>query len=137
MENNFDTIKKQIADSINDHNRTQTLDAILYNGAIFLAITSTSSAAMFAENLHLVKILSGIGALLIALERALSWGGRWRYERQMRNNYLIIQAKINFFENLPPSFSDEEKKKIFQEVYADLYELRKLEGNKPGSGSQN
>lgn len=136
MEYNFDTIKKQISDSINEHNRTQTLDAILYNGAVFLAITATSSAAMFANNLGLAKILSGIGALLVALERALSWGGRWRYERQMRNNYLVIQAKINFFENLPSTFSDEEKKKIFQEVYSELYDLRKREGDKPGSGSE-
>jgi hypothetical protein len=136
MSQNFDPIKDQIAKSIKEHNQTQTIDAILYNGAIILAIAATSSAAIFANCLKPAKILSGIGALLIALERALSWGGRWRYERQMRNNYLIIQAKINFYENLPPTFSEDEKKKIYLEVYSDLYDLRKREADKPGSGSQ-
>jgi len=46
----------------------------------------------------------------------------------MRNNYLIIEAKINLSE----SFSEEERKKIFQDIYLELYDLRKRESDKPG-----
>ncbi|MDR6194570.1 hypothetical protein [Siphonobacter sp. SORGH_AS_0500] len=72
----------------------------------------TSLAALLPIDIFYLKIISGIAAMLVAIDRALNWGARWIYHRQMRHEYLIILAEISFYGNMPENFNKEEKKLI-------------------------
>jgi len=50
----------------------------------------------------------------------------------MRHEYLIILAKISFYENMPENFTNEEKKAHYMEIYTDLYNTRRKEVSMPG-----
>ncbi|MDJ1473544.1 hypothetical protein [Xanthocytophaga flava] len=135
MSNNFDSLKEQIKESIQEHKYHQSLDAYTYNTSVLVAITATTVATLLPPTIDyiwFVKILSGIAALLIALDRSLNWGARWLYHRTMRHEYLIIEAKISFYENITQDLSSEEKHKYYLEIYNDLYTLRRREAYVPG-----
>lgn len=109
---NFTELRKEINDSVAEHKKYGGWDGFIYNSTTILAIVMTSLAALLPIDIFYLKIISGIAAMLIAIDRTLNWGARWIYHRQMRHEYLIILAKISFYENMPQNFTDEEKKLI-------------------------
>jgi hypothetical protein len=135
MGDNFESLKKYVDDGVKEHDHYQSQNAYLYNYLIVIAIICTSSAAILPLNpddTWITKLLAGVGAIIISLDRALNFGSRWVYHRQMRHGYLSIAAKISFYENLPLGYSEEEKKKIFQEIYQGYYLMKQKEAEIPG-----
>lgn len=129
----FATLRQQVLSSADEHNKYGSWDALLYNSATIIAIVLTSLAALLPIEVKYLKIISGLSAILIVLDRTLSWGARWIYHRQMRQEYLIIEGKISFYENMPGTFTDEEKKKQYLEIYSELFNVRRKEVAIPGS----
>lgn len=131
---NFSDLKKEIKTSIDEHTKFAGWDGTIYNVTAVLAILLTSLAALLPSSIGTLypKIISGIAAILITVDRALNWGGRWIYHRQMRHEYLNILAKISFYENMPKNFSEEEKKSHYLEIYTALYSTRQREDAMPG-----
>lgn len=128
----FSKLRDEITISAGEHSKYGGWDGIVYNSTTIVTIIMTSLAALLDVDVFYLKIISGIAAILIAIDRVLNWGARWVYHRQMRHEYLIILAKISFYENMPENFSDEEKKKYYEEIYTELYNIRRKEILMPG-----
>jgi hypothetical protein len=75
--------------------------------------------------------LSGLAAFLVAMERALNFGARWRYQLAMRAGYEHVLDQIDFLRTLP----EEEQKRYRAEIVAELRALRRREGMIPGVGA--
>lgn len=133
MHYNFADLRRQVNESVSEHNRNQTLDGFLYNFFVIVAILCSSTASLLVSSCPtLAKILSLATAAFIGIDRALNWGARWIYHRQMRHEYLLILARIDLVENINDQFTDEERKKYFMMIFDDLFALRKKESLIPG-----
>ena len=133
MNYDFKDLKKQISDSVSEHDSNQTLDGFLYNTFVIAAILCSTVASLFIDKFALAaKILTLSAAALVAIDRALNWGARWIYHRNMRHEYLLILARINLIENSESHLSEEEKKKYFLLIFDDLFTLRRKESLIPG-----
>jgi len=73
---NFTDLRKEINDSVLEHNKYGGWDGVIYNSTTILAIVMTSLAALLPIDIFYLKIISGIAAMLIAIDRALNWGAR-------------------------------------------------------------
>ena len=129
----LNALKKQVAQSVQEHSRLQSVDSVYYNVGVVLAIGCASAAVILTDyNPMIAKILSAFTAVVIAIDRALHFGERWIYHRQMRHEYLLILARIDLVENMNEEFSQEEKKKYFLLIFDDLFALRRRESLVPG-----
>ncbi len=117
-------LKRQIIESVKEHSTHQKWDSFLYNASVIIAII-LSAGASFMVDYHqdLAKILSALAAIVIAIDRSLNWGARWIFQRQMRQAYLSILARIDLVENLGQGFTDEEKKRYFLSIFDELLAL--------------
>jgi hypothetical protein len=73
------------------------LDSFLFNGGTILALAATISATAvpWSGDLSWVpRALAGLAAFLIGVERALSFGSRWRYHLRMRRIYRATLARL-------------------------------------------
>jgi hypothetical protein len=126
-------LKKQISTSVQEHSKLQTLDSVYYNASVVLAIACASAAGIFIDLYPLIaKILSAFTAIIVATDRALHFGERWIYHRQMRHEYLLILARIDELENMNDQFTEDEKKKYFLLIFDELLALKKKESTVPG-----
>jgi hypothetical protein len=133
MDYNFKDLKNQIDNSVKEHKSNQDLDAWLYNTSIVMAVLCSSIASLLISSCPTAaKILTLSAAALVAIDRALNWGARWVYHRNMRHEYLLILARISLVENAEGHFTEEEKKKYFLLIFDDLFTLRKKESLIPG-----
>jgi hypothetical protein len=118
---------------IDEHSKRKT-DAILYNGGTVAVLLATSTATLLPDNLGrffwIPKVLTGFAAFWVALERALSFGARWRFHVEMLNGYRTIEDMIDFYKLLPA----DERPKYLQDIFRELYTLRRREAGIPGSG---
>lgn len=133
MSYNFADLRQQINTSVTEHNRNQSLDGFLYNFFVILAIVLSALASLLVDSYPIgAKILSLSAAVVVAIDRALNWGARWIYHRQMRHEYLLILARIDLVENSNDDLTDDERKKYFMLIFDDLFALRKKESLIPG-----
>lgn len=135
----FQELKAQIEKSVSEHNKYQAFDGLGYNGITIVVLLATTTATIIPTEwlwfgISRVKVLTGVATFLVALERTLNLGARWRYHREMRHGYLAVLAKINFYQNMPDGYDVETKKRYFQEIYSDLDLLRDHEHGIPGIG---
>ena len=133
MSYNFADLRKQVNDSVSEHNSNQSLDGFLYNSSVILAIFFSSISSLLVDSYPIwAKVLSLSTAVVVAIDRALNWGARWIYHRQMRHEYLLILARIDLVENVNEQFNEEERKKYFMLIFDDLFTIRKKESLVPG-----
>lgn len=133
MAYNFVELRKQVNESISEHNGNQSLDGFLYNASVIAAILCSSIASLLVDTFpSWAKGLSLATAVIVAIDRTLNWGARWIYHRQMRHEYLLVLARIDLVENASDNFTEDEKKKYFMLVFDDLFALRKKESLIPG-----
>lgn len=79
------------------------------------------------------SILAAAAAFLVALERTLGFGARWRFHLEMRSLYEGILDRIALLKLAP----DEEKKKIEEEIWSALSAARARESAIPsGTGGK-
>ena len=137
METNqsFLELKAHITDAINEHKKDQKGDGIWFNfgtGFVLLATTASTLIPLNSGEVLLwsAKILTGLATFLVALERSLNFGARWRYHIDMRNAYQSILDEMNFSKIM---YTDKEKlAETLANIRAELRVLRKRGGELPG-----
>lgn len=132
----FAPIKARLERAVQEH--SPSLDAWAFNGGTLLTLVFTAAAALFSsqtfgESLTYVgAILSSLAGVLVAAERALAFGARWRFHHEMRSGYRSIIDMIDFAALLPEGA---EKNKYTKDIWTALYALRSRESAIPGTGS--
>jgi hypothetical protein len=107
-------------------------DSLYLNGGTVLALAATGTATLLPSSLSFwARIASAVATFVIALSRALDFGGRWRFHVQMANAYRGLLDRVNRLDVLPTQDRDAEAAKIFE----DLSALRPKENARPGAGA--
>jgi hypothetical protein len=128
-------IKQRLLEAIKDHN-TAT-DSWCFNGGTVLTLLLTTVASLLSSgtlgnHASIGAVLSAAAGVLVAMERALSFGARWRFHAEMKNGYRSIIDMIDFAPLLPEG---DEKKKYITDIWTKLYALRSREALLPGTGT--
>lgn len=106
-------------------------DSIYHNGGTVVALAATATATLLPSSLSFwAKVASAVATFVIALSRALDFGGRWRWHTQMRNAYKALIDRIDELDVLPDADRNAAEIKIFE----DLVTLRAKENTIPGAG---
>lgn len=134
----FEPLRASIRESIKGH-RTG-LDAWMYNGGTILILVLTALVSILTgkdvlpSNYSWVpSVLSAIAGVLVALERSLGFGPRWRFHAELKAGYKTVLDMISFYFVIPDSDVDQ-KKNIRAEVWQSLNALRNRESAIPNSG---
>ena len=123
-------IRAELNTAIKGHSPAS--DSFFHNGGTLLALAATTTATLLpASQLFWARIASGVATFVIALSRALDFGGRWRWHIEMRNGYRSMLDRVNLVEILP----DDERLAEMKRIYHDLAALRLRENTIPGSGT--
>jgi hypothetical protein len=104
------------------------LDAIRYNYGTLIALAATSAATIIPWSIW-AKVAAAVATFIIALSRAMDFGGRWRWHWEMRMSYQALLDRTTEIGALP----DAEKLDMLKKIYDGLADLRKREGNIPGT----
>jgi len=117
------------------HTKWRSWDGVLYNGGTVVVLLCTISATFIpvAQNgwqYWLPKALLGFVTFWVALDRAKSYGQRWRFHIERENQYGVLLDLIGVF----PSWPDDTKTAKFAEIVAMAQNLRSGESAVPGSG---
>ncbi len=128
-------IRKACDEGIADH--PTTLDACLFNGTTIVALLFTTLASLLASKTisdlaqaWVAPTLSALAGLLIASDRALDFGSRWRFHIEMKNAYRAIKDMVAFYELLP----EKDKPKFLADIWVALRSVRAREANLPNAG---
>lgn len=112
-------------------------DPILFNGGTILVLLLTAMATLLPSSLPkdtfvwAAPVCSALAGLFVAMERALGFGARWRYHREMKSGYESIIDMLEFFPVLPAP----EQPKYARDIYAALYAVRSRESAIPNAGT--
>ena len=133
MPNNgtLDQVRQRLADAGAEHKRKRKLDSFLYNGGTAAVLFATAAASLLGTDAvqpWVPRALSGFAAFWIALERALSFGHRWRFHLEMEQGYRSAVDMIDFHPDLPSSEHDRWRQRIWEAILS----LRGREANIPG-----
>lgn len=111
-------------------------DSFLYNGGTFAVLAATTAATFLpAEPTSwpwLPKALTGFATFWIALERALSFGSRWRFHRELRRCYQSLVDRIDLYLATRSLVPAEEQQRQLREIWDELRNLQQREGHIPG-----
>lgn len=124
-------IEKRLEESIREHSTLP--DGFWYTTmtVVPLALTGFSTVAAKIDGLSTwVSVASAIAAFCIALERALGFGARWRFHREMKSGYRNLLDGITWSTILP----EDRKQAYLSDWWAKLVALRGREGDLPNSG---
>jgi hypothetical protein len=114
----------------------QTLDGWAYNLGTLAIVTLTAAATLASgdtfggDTAWLGAIFAAVAGVLVALDRTLAFGARWRYHHDMRNSYLYVLDAIEFRALISP----ETRQQNIDKAWAALQTLRRREASIPGSG---
>lgn len=108
-----------------------TGDSFYHNGGTVLALAATGAATIIPTS-HAVwaKVAAAIATFIIALARALDFGGRWRWHIEMRNSYQALIDRTDELNVLP----DADRLAAIKNIYDRLEKLRVRENGIPGAG---
>jgi hypothetical protein len=121
--------------------RHHTLDALLYNGGTVIVLLFTSAASLLPTinpDSHYqltAQILAALAAFVVATERALNFGSRWRFHVEMDSAYSALLNMITIYRASAPFLPDTEKQKRLQEISQEVSVVSRREGGIPGSGT--
>jgi hypothetical protein len=106
-------------------------DSFFHNGGTTLALAATTAATIIpASSSTWARIAAGVATFVIALSRALDFGGRWRWHIAMRAKYTALLHRVEEVAVLPAGEQLGAVKLIFDQLVA----LRSLEEGIPGAG---
>ncbi len=112
-------------------------DPVMFNGGTILVLLLTTLATLLPSIpsstpfTWAAPLCSGLAGLFVAMERALGFGARWRYHREMRFAYESIIDMLDFFPVIPAS----ERPKYIRDIFAALYAVRSRESAIPNAGT--
>ena len=128
-------LKSNVELSLKKHKKWGTWDAYLYNGGTGVVLLCTTLAT-FIPNLEygysewLPQVLTAFATFWVALDRALTFGPRWRFHIKQRAEYRRILDRFIFYPTLP----DNEKAQYLKETISQLEIVRAEESGIPGVG---
>jgi hypothetical protein len=123
-------LRTELAENVKQH--SPRADSLYHNGGTVLALAATATATLLPMSLSIwARVASAIATFVIALSRALDFGGRWRWHLQMSNSYRALIDRVDELEVLPTADRPTAAKKIFD----DLVDLRSKENSIPGAGA--
>lgn len=129
-------LRDRINEAIQRHH--PILDGALFNGGTILQLALTAAASFLPGSSwipnapFLAGISAALAALLITIERSLSFGVRWRFHTEMQTGYKSILDMIDFYQCIT---ADDEKTKYRANIWNALYTLRSREGGIPGGAT--
>lgn len=112
-------------------------DPIAFNGGTILVLILTMLATLLPSALPADRftwaapLCAALAGLFVAMERALGFGARWRFHREMRFSYEAIIDMLEFYPLLPAS----ERAKYARDIFTALYALRSRESAIPNAGT--
>jgi len=112
------------------------IDPLMFNGSTILVLALTAGAA-FIPSLGettpkwIAPLCAGLAGVFVAMERALGFGARWRYHRDMYYGYAAIIDMLEFYPAIPPA----EQSKYGRDIFSALYALRSRESAIPNAGT--
>ena len=124
-------VEKRIEQSVREHSTLP--DGFWYTTMTVLPLALMAFATVAAKHDGFstwVSIASALAAFCISLERALGFGARWRYHREMKGGYRNLLDGMAFVVVLP----DERKHAFLNDWWAKLLAMRGREGDLPNSG---
>lgn len=127
-------LRQRLCASVAEHNTWG--DPIMFNGGTIVVLILTMLATILPSTLPnapgwLAPLCSALAGLLVAMERALGFGARWRYHREMRFSYEAIVDMLEFYPLAPAS----ERPKYARDIFTALYALRSRESAIPNAGT--
>jgi hypothetical protein len=132
---NLEALRARLQQACKEH--APRLDFWLYNGGTILALILSAAASLLAGKTFgdqlgpVAAVCSATAGVIIAAERALSFGARWRFHKEMENGYISLIDKIDFVPVLPDG---PDKQKYLNDIWTALYALRTRESTIPGAG---
>lgn len=109
-------------------------DPLAFNGGTILVLMLTGLATL-APSIGLpdwvAPACSAVAGLFVAMERALGFGARWRYHREMKSAYESIVDMLEFLPLLPVT----ERPKYARDIFSALYAVRSRESAIPNAGT--
>ncbi|WP_223488775.1 hypothetical protein [Pseudomonas sp. A-RE-19] len=108
-------------------------DPLMFNGGTILVLLLTTLATLLPSTnfTWVAPLCSALAGLFVAMERALGFGARWRYHREMRFAYESIIDMLDFFPVIPAP----ERPKYIRDIFAALYAVRSRESAIPNAGT--
>jgi hypothetical protein len=126
-------LKGRLIEARDKHNTS--IDAIMFNGSTILVLFLTGAAAFIPALKDapgwIASLLAGLAGIFVAMERALGFGARWRYHREMYYAYDSIIDMIEFCPVVPPA----EQSKYVRDIFTALYAIRSRESSIPHAGT--
>ncbi len=126
----IDQIKHRMGQDVSRHDGWA--DPVMFNGGTILVLVLTMLATFLPSN-HFPwgPLCAGLAGLFVAMERALGFGARWRFHREMRSAYQAIIDMLEFIPFLPSS----ERPNYVRDIFAALYGVRSRESAIPNAGT--
>ena len=122
-------LKDELTQAIKEH--SPVADSWLHNGGTAVALAATTAATIIpTSSPTLAKVTAGIATFVIAISRALDFGGRWRWHIAMRARYAALLNRVEEMVVLP---ADEQLAAV-KDVFNQLVALRGEEDRIPGAG---
>src|SRR5206468_396252 len=103
-EADISSLRETLVKELKEH--SPTMDSIYHNGGTLLALMATGAATIIPASYSFwIKVSAAIATFIIALTRALDFGGRWRWHIEMKNGYQALIDRTDELRVLP----DDEK----------------------------
>lgn len=128
-EDGVEYLRAELTQGVKEH--SPRWDSVFHNGGTTLALAATTAATIIPASASTwARIAAGVATFVVALSRALDFGGRWRWHIAMRARYAALLHRVQEVAVLP---ADEQIAAI-KLVFDQLVALRALEEGIPGSG---
>jgi hypothetical protein len=128
----WDALRELLERRCREH--SPNLDSFLYNGGTVALLAATSMATFLSPSFDpdwVPRALTGFAAFWIALERALNFGGRWRYHRQMKAGYENVISRIELYTATAQQLTPDEVKEFRDSVASEITSLQQREADIP------
>ncbi len=129
------TLRQRLQAAVEQHDGWA--DPLAFNGGTILVLLLTGLATLLPTMLDAGRfawaapLCSALAGLFVAMERALGFGARWRFHREMKSAYESIVDMLEFYPILPLS----ERPKYARDIYTSLYAVRSRESAIPNAGT--
>ncbi|MEQ5810082.1 hypothetical protein J3369_21935 [Alteromonas sp. NFXS44] len=126
-------LAESVKSSLSEHKKWGTLDAYLYNAGTGIVLLCSGIATYLPSvgdgtSEWIPPILTGLVTFWVALDRALTFGPRWKFHLTQRSGYRRVLDQIAIYSALP----DNEKPTQLKKIVAQLELVRSQEPGMPG-----
>ena len=129
------TLRERLTAAVAQHDGWA--DPLMFNGGTILVLILTGLATLLPSVVEkgsfawAAPMCAALAGLFVAMERALGFGARWRFHREMKSAYESIVDMLEFYPILPAS----ERPKYARDIFTSLYAVRSRESAIPNAGT--